>query len=43
MLNFIRQVLLSVPHRKVGSPAKSRRRAANKRARTARRITRARS
>ena len=39
-LALIRDTLLSMPHRKVGSPAKSMRRAANRRARIARRITR---
>lgn len=39
-LKLIRDTLLSVPRRKVGSPSKFKRRAANKRARAARRVTR---
>lgn len=39
-LALIRDTLLSVSHRKVGSPAKSARRAASKRARIARRVSR---
>jgi hypothetical protein len=39
-LALIRETLLSMPTRKVGSPQKSARRAANKRARIARRINR---
>ncbi len=42
-LALIRETLLSMPHRKVGSSEKTKRRAANKRARIARRITRAHS
>jgi hypothetical protein len=40
LLTLIRGTLLSVPNRRVGSFSKSKRRAANKRARVARRITR---
>jgi len=39
-LDLIRTTLLSYQHRKVGSPSKSARRAASKRARIARRVTR---
>jgi len=39
-LALIRHTLMSVPIRKVGSSAKSARRAANKRARAARRVAR---